>query len=147
MAVQLAYPHDETAPAAAGADLRVLIVEDNQVNGRLARRILEKLGCRVDLAQNGAEGVRMQATGHYDAVFMDCQMPVMDGYEATQRIRARGPRAAQPPIIAVTANTMPSDQARCYAVGMDDFIAKPFSHSDFLSALVRWCGLVVPCLD
>ena len=128
----------QTAPR---SDLRVLLVEDNLVNGRLARKILEKLGCAVDLAVNGAEGVRMQAAGRYDAVFMDCQMPVMDGYEATRRIRARTGPTGRLPIIAVTANTLPADRALCQEVGMDDFIAKPFTPKDFHDALVRWCGL------
>jgi len=140
-------PRTTQPDSAAGADLRVLLVEDNHVNGRLARRILEKLGCRVDLAVNGADGVQMQAAGCYDVVFMDCQMPVMDGYEAARRICAQTPPDARPPIIAVTANTLPTDRARCFAVGMDDFIAKPFSPNDFMEALVRWCGLAAPCLD
>jgi len=121
--------------------LRVLLVEDNLVNSKLARRILERLGCRVDHAVDGSEGVRMQAEGRYDAVFMDCQMPVMDGYEATRRIRARTGPTGRLPIIAVTANTLPADRALCQEVGMDDFIAKPFTPKDFQDALARWCGL------
>jgi len=140
-----ALPRDEARPAGCG-ELRVLIVEENEINARLARHILEKLGCAVDLAVNGAEGVRMQAQGRYDAVFMDCQMPVMDGFEAAQRIRAQTAPDAQPPIIAVTANVRPADRDRCLAAGMDDFIAKPFHPNDFLQALTRWCGSPSPCL-
>jgi CheY-like chemotaxis protein len=122
---------------------RVLVVEDNAVNLRLARTILEKLGCRVDTAENGAEGVQMHADGRYDAVFMDCQMPVMDGFEATARIRAADPEQKLP-IIAVTANVLPDDQERCYASGMDDIITKPLRPSDFSKALSRWCGYEKP---
>ncbi len=128
--------------------LRVLLVEDNLVNRKLAKRILEKLGCLVDTAENGAEGVRMHQGSAYDAVFMDCQMPVMDGFEAAQRIRARSTTSGQHlPIIAVTANVLPDDRARCLDSGMDDFIPKPVRPIDFAQALARWCGHACRRLD
>ena len=127
--------------------LRVLLVEDNLVNRKLAKRILEKLGCLVDTAENGAEGVQMHAAGAYDAVFMDCQMPVMDGFEATQRIREQMVQAGRRPIIAVTANVLPDDRARCFASGMDDVIPKPVTPNDFAEALARWCGHMRRRLD
>lgn len=127
--------------------LRVLLVEDNLVNRKVAKRILEKLGCLVDVAENGAEGVRMHATAAYDAVFMDCQMPVMDGYEATQRIRAQMRGDQHLPIIAVTANVLPDDRMRCMDSGMDDIISKPVHPNDFATALARWCGYAQLRLD
>ncbi|MBE0566283.1 MAG: response regulator [Krumholzibacteria bacterium] len=141
-------PAPETTPTHARdrqelAGLRVLLVEDNLVNRKLAKRILEKLGCCVDVAENGAEGVRMHESASYDAVFMDCQMPVMDGYEATTRIRAvraQAPADRHLPIIAVTANVLPGDRIRCMDSGMDDVIAKPVHANDFATALARWCG-------
>jgi len=140
----LPSPHGPANPALNADDaavLRVLLVEDNLVNRKLAKRILEKLGCVVDTAENGAEGVRLHADSAYDAVFMDCQMPVMDGFEAAQRIRARSRTTGQHlPIIAVTANVLPDDRARCFDSGMDDFIPKPVRPIDFAQALARWCG-------
>ena len=124
--------------------LHVLLVEDNPVNLKLAQKILEKLGCRVDTAENGEIGVRMFAARNYDAVFMDCQMPVMDGFEATRRIRNQANGQPCPPIIAVTANVLPDDRTRCYQSGMDDMIDKPVHPNDFAEALARWCGYVRP---
>ena len=120
--------------------LYVLLVEDNPVNLKLAKRILEKLGCRVDTAENGAVGVRMCAANRYDVVFMDCQMPVMDGWEATRRIRTQATAEPRAPIIAVTANVLPDDRRRCFQSGMDDVIDKPLRPNDFSDALARWCG-------
>ncbi len=124
--------------------LWVLLVEDNPVNLKLAKRILEKLGCRVDTAENGAIGVRMFATNRYDAVFMDCQMPVMDGFEAARRIRDQVADDQRLPIIAVTANVLPDDRKRCFQSGMDDVIDKPVHPNDFADALTRWCGYAGP---
>ena len=124
--------------------LHVLLVEDNPVNLKLAKRILEKLGCRVDTAENGEVGVQMFAAHRYDAVFMDCQMPVMDGFEAARRIRDQIDGNPGPPIIAVTANVLPDDRVRCYQSGMDAVIDKPVHPNDFAEALTRWCGHVGP---
>ncbi len=140
----LPAPEADNRKPSDSNELRVLLVEDNLVNRKLAKKILEKLGCIVDTAENGAEGVRMQAATNYDAVFMDCQMPVMDGFEATERIRARGDDQKRVPIIAVTANVLPDDQIRCYQSGMDDIIAKPISPKDFVESLARWCGFRQP---
>jgi signal transduction histidine kinase/CheY-like chemotaxis protein len=116
---------------------RVLIVEDNAVNQMVAARLLEKLGCRVDVAANGREAVEMVGLLPYDAIFMDCQMPEMDGFEATQEIRRREGSSAHRPIIAMTANAMRGDRERCLEVGMDDYVSKPIRQADLTEALER----------
>jgi CheY-like chemotaxis protein len=118
---------------------RVLVAEDNVVNQKVAVRMLEKLGCRVDVVANGLEAVTAVASVAYDCLFMDCQMPEMDGYEATAVIRQRaegsGPHL---PIIAMTANVLQSDRERCLAAGMDDFISKPVQAPELLALLHKW---------
>jgi signal transduction histidine kinase/DNA-binding response OmpR family regulator len=116
---------------------RVLIVEDNAVNQRIAARLLEKLGCRVDVAANGREAVEMVDLLPYDAIFMDCQMPEMDGFEATREIRRRERSGIHRPIIAMTANATQGDRERCLEAGMDDYVSKPMRKADFTDALER----------
>jgi two-component system, sensor histidine kinase and response regulator len=116
---------------------RVLIVEDNAVNQTVAARLLEKLGCRVDVAANGREAVEMTGLLPYDAIFMDCQMPEMDGFEATREIRKREGSSVHRPIIAMTANAMQGDRERCLNAGMDDYVSKPMEKADLIEALKR----------
>jgi CheY-like chemotaxis protein len=116
---------------------RVLVVEDNAVNQMVAARLLEKLGCRVDVAANGREAVEMVGLLPYDAIFMDCQMPEMDGFEATQEIRSREGSSVHCPIIAMTANAMQGDRERCLDAGMDDYVSKPIRKADLTEALER----------
>ncbi len=106
-------------------DGQVLVVEDNPVNQKVAQRFLERLGCTVTLAQNGAEGVDLFQRGTFDLVIMDLQMPVMDGLTATKLMRACEPDGARTPIVALTANAMVGELERCLAAGMDDFLTKP----------------------
>jgi CheY-like chemotaxis protein/two-component sensor histidine kinase len=117
-------PRPASAYAAVGRG-RVLVVEDNAVNQRVLLRSLQKLGLEVDVASNGSEAVARSRTSMYDLVFMDCQMPEMDGYEATARIRAAERNGKRTPIVALTAHAMPEDRARCEAAGMDDYLSKP----------------------
>ena len=117
---------------------RVLVVEDNPVNQKVATKILEKLGCRVDVAANGREAVEGLARIQYLLVFMDCQMPEMDGFEATRLIRQQERAWGHIPIIAMTANAMGDDCARCLAIGMDDFLSKPVQSQDLAEMLRRW---------
>jgi CheY-like chemotaxis protein len=103
----------------------------------VAARLLEKLGCRVDVAANGREAVEMVGLLPYDAIFMDCQMPEMDGFEATQEIRKREGLSVHRPIIAMTANAMQGDRERCLDAGMDDYVSKPIRKADLTEALER----------
>jgi len=128
-----------TAMESATARAHVLIVEDNLLNQKLALRMLEKLGCRADLAGNGRDAVRMIERGGYDLVFMDCQMPEMDGYEASAIIRQREKESGQHlPIIAMTAHTMTGDRDKCMEAGMDDYISKPIRKEDILQVISKW---------
>ncbi len=118
---------------------RVLLAEDNVINQKVAMRMLEKLGCRVDVVANGQEAVAAVAIGGYQLCFMDCQMPEMDGFEATRAIRAQeGQGETHLPIIAMTANAMPGDRIRCLEAGMDDYLSKPVRETDFVAMLAHW---------
>jgi len=117
---------------------RILLAEDNLVNQKVALHMLARLGYRADVVANGVEALEALTRQHYDVVLMDMQMPEMDGIEATRRILARWPdRATRPWIIALTANAMGVDKARCLAAGMDDFLAKPISREALTVALAR----------
>jgi CheY-like chemotaxis protein len=124
--------------ARTGVHARVLVVEDNRVNQLVARKMLERLGCAVDVASNGCEGLQQAGDQLYDLIFMDCQMPEMDGFEATTAIRQLASHPHQRvPIIAVTANVLSKDQDRCAAVGMQGCITKPLNMRDLAAALER----------
>ena len=121
---------------------RVLIVEDNAANLKVAMRMIERLGYRADKAGNGIEAVRVLDRMDYDAVLMDCQMPEMDGYEATRQIRRHEKEGRHTPIIAMTASAMAGDRERCLAAGMDDYISKPIKLHVVAAVLERWLGRV-----
>ena len=124
---------------AVGCGQRILLIEDNTINQVVATRMLEKLGFRADVANNGQEALRALAAGEYSAILMDCQMPEMDGYQATTEIRRlEGTSGAHTPIIAMTANTMQGDRERCLAAGMDDYLSKPLRREALENALGRW---------
>jgi PAS domain S-box-containing protein len=129
----------ESAPVPHGEErsLHVLLAEDNATNQLLAVRMLEKLGCRVEVAKNGREAVAACRRQSYDLVLMDCQMPELNGYEATQMIR-EDDVGGSVPIIALTANAVAGERERCLLVGMDDYLSKPFSPSDLRRVLTRW---------
>ncbi|MBI5767946.1 MAG: response regulator [Verrucomicrobia bacterium] len=135
-------PAPDGAPAAvapAAPAGRLLLVEDNPANQTVARMLLEKMGHTVDVAANGQLALDRLATQRYDLILMDCQMPVLDGYEATRRVRAGAVADLNPrvPIIALTAHAMPEDRARCLAAGMDDYVAKPINPGELRAALRR----------
>ena len=116
---------------------RILLVEDNPVNQLVAKGMLAKLGCQVQLATQGAEALEMLEQDEFDLVLMDCNMPVMDGYEASRRIRQSG-RWPHLPIVALTANAMPEERERCRAAGMSDYLAKPFRREELLALVDHW---------
>jgi PAS domain S-box-containing protein len=126
------------APAAPAAPRRVLLVDDNVVNQKLGMKLLERLGCQVDLSPNGHDALKRWATQPYDVIFMDCQMPVMDGYEATAELRRREADGIRTPVVALTANAMHGDRERCLEAGMDDYLSKPLRPADLAAALARW---------
>ncbi len=119
---------------------RILLVEDNIINQTVARKLLKKNGYATDVAANGQLALEALSTASYDLVLMDCQMPVMDGYEATRRIRAEDPAVFDPsiPIIAMTANALPGDREKCLDAGMDDYIAKPIRVSTLTEVLRKY---------
>ncbi len=117
---------------------KVLVAEDNAVNQRLAQRMLEKLGLVVDLAADGKQALEKACQGDYRLVFMDCQMPVMDGYEATLKIRDLHGRRGKVPIVAMTAHAMVGDRERCLEVGMDDYLTKPIAQMALRTTLARF---------
>jgi CheY-like chemotaxis protein len=116
---------------------RLLVVEDDRVNQRVIELLLENFGLESVIVADGTTAVEVATFEHWDAVLMDCQMPGMDGFEATRQIRARlGGRRL--PIIALTANAMSGDRDACFAAGMDDFIPKPVRKDELRTCLERW---------
>ncbi len=126
-----------TAPDMAGH--RVLVAEDNPVNQRVAVLMLERLGCRVDVASNGLEAVDLANRLPYDIIFLDCRMPELDGYDAARAIRA-GETGGRTPIVALTANALEGDREACVAAGMDHYLTKPIVAQHLLEALQRFAG-------
>jgi CheY-like chemotaxis protein len=115
----------------------VLVAEDNPVNWRLLEVQLARLGASAQLAEDGARAVELVATQHFDCVLMDCQMPDVDGFEATRRIRALGAESARVPIVALTANALTGDRERCLSAGMDGYLAKPVRREELAEMLAR----------
>jgi CheY-like chemotaxis protein len=133
---QATGPHDpQTDGLRPGT--RVLVADDNRVNQRIARALLERLGCQVDVVTNGREAIEMWQNLPYDAILMDCLMPEMDGFEATNAIRQCGTPRSHIPIIAMTANAMPGDRERCSEAGMTDYLAKPLRSEDLAAKLIK----------
>ncbi|NJN47068.1 MAG: response regulator [Candidatus Competibacteraceae bacterium] len=122
---------------------RILLAEDNPINQQVALAMLDQFGYQVDLANNGQEALNAAARQSYDLVLMDCQMPEMDGFEATRRIRAleEGQQKEMrwyTPIIALTAHAMETDREYCLTAGMDDYMTKPFTRQQLTDLLKRW---------
>ena len=136
---QSSYRDDERALRGAW----LLLVEDNEVNQEVAEHILNDAGIRVDIASNGAIALAKIEENTYDGVLMDCQMPVMDGYQATRKLR-QDPRYSNLPVIAMTANAMVGDKEKCLDAGMNDFIAKPIDVAQLFGTLARWIAPATP---
>ena len=117
---------------------RVLLAEDNPVNQLVARSLLARLGCEVEVASNGEQALQMLDGARFDLVLMDCMMPGLDGYETTAEIRRRERAGARLPIVAMTASAMQGDRERCLAAGMDDYLSKPVTRDVLAGVLTRW---------
>jgi CheY-like chemotaxis protein len=116
----------------------VVVAEDNDVNQAVIRAMLMKLGVAPTIVADGRQAVDAVSAGDVDLVLMDCQMPVMDGFEATRAIRGLQPGQRGPVIVAVTANAMSGDAERCRAAGMDDYVSKPISIAELRRVLAPW---------
>ncbi len=139
----------ESAPRHASAptpSVQILVAEDNLVNQRVVLGLLAKLGHRADAVRNGLEAVKAVEAGAYDLVFMDCQMPELDGFEATRRIRRLSGASATVPIVALTANAMQGDRERCLEVGMNDYVTKPVDVGRLAAALQRYLPASIPAV-
>jgi CheY-like chemotaxis protein/anti-sigma regulatory factor (Ser/Thr protein kinase) len=134
----------EAKPSAGTTQaVRVLVVEDNVVNQRMVERFLERLGCRARIVGSGQEAIESLRAESFDVVFMDCHMPGMDGYEATRVIRQMD--GLRVPVVAMTASVLAEDREACFAAGMDDFLAKPFSLDEFQAMVERWGNPSLTC--
>jgi signal transduction histidine kinase/ligand-binding sensor domain-containing protein/CheY-like chemotaxis protein/HPt (histidine-containing phosphotransfer) domain-containing protein len=143
--------HERTQPMLIGKlrrqrpnERRILLAEDNSVNQKVARGSLELMGFKVDIVGNGAEAVAAWESGRYHLILMDCQMPVMDGYQAAREIRARESGASRLPIIALTADAMAGAERQCLEAGMDGYLTKPLDRERLASAIERHLGGVAP---
>ncbi len=121
-------------------EVRVLVAEDNEVNQKVIRAILERRGYSLEFAKDGSEACEKFTREKYNVVLMDCQMPVLDGLQAATMIRARERQSnsERVPIIALTANAMSGDRQRCFTAGMDDFLSKPFKSGELVEKIVQW---------
>jgi CheY-like chemotaxis protein/HPt (histidine-containing phosphotransfer) domain-containing protein len=143
--IDLAQESASPPPPAGVAGAPVLLVEDNPVNLEVAVGILESFGCKVETAMHGKEALERYASGEFGLIFMDCQMPVMDGFETTSEIRKREARSGRHvPIVALTASAIEGDREQCLASGMDDYVTKPFTADQMRSVLATWLGRSPP---
>jgi CheY-like chemotaxis protein len=121
------------------ADAKVLLVEDNPINQKVATLLLGKLGVKPEIAKNGEEAVNLLKAKNFDLVFMDCQMPVMDGFAATEAIRKMEKHTGKhTTIVAMTAHAMKGDRKKCIQAGMDDYIAKPIKPDELQKIIAKW---------
>ena len=146
-ATTVSPPGSTAAVASGGVGGHVLLVEDNPVNRQVAQRLLALVGVSHDVAENGKQALDCLAQSRYDAVLMDCQMPIMDGYTATRslrRLEADGQRKGHVPVIAMTANAMAGDREKCLGAGMDDYMSKPLNRALLEQTLRKWIAPGAP---
>jgi len=117
-------------------NVRILMAEDNAINQRVGKLILQRAGFSIDLVADGSEALEAHRSNPYDLILMDCQMPVMDGFEACRHIRELEQR--QPAIIAVTANALVGERDKCLGAGMDDYLSKPFQAEQLVAIVKKW---------
>jgi CheY-like chemotaxis protein len=129
----------EASPRSTEMPPRILMAEDNIINQRVGKLILERAGYAVDLAADGFETLEAHKKQPYDLILMDCQMPVMDGFEASREIRSLP--LPQPAIVAVTANALVGERERCLNAGMDDYLSKPFQAEQLVALVVKWVAI------
>jgi CheY-like chemotaxis protein len=120
--------------------IRILMAEDNVINQRVGKLILQRAGFTIDVVGDGSEAVEAHRAQAYDLILMDCQMPTMDGFEASRTIRQLD--LPQPVIVAVTANALVGEREKCLAAGMNDYLSKPFQADQLVSIVKRWCATV-----
>ena len=125
-----------TALAASEHRPRILMAEDNQINQRVGKLILQRAGFTIDLVEDGSEALEAHRAQPYDLILMDCQMPTMDGLEACRRIRSL--EGSQPIIVAVTANALVGERERCLDAGMNDYLSKPFQAEQLVAIVKKW---------
>ncbi len=129
-------PSDGHDQAGAQHSLRILMAEDNPINQRVGKLILQKAGFKIDLVGDGNEALEAHRSNPYDIILMDCQMPTMDGFEASRQIRLLN--QPQPVIVAVTANALVGERERCLNAGMDDYLSKPFQAEQLIAVVKKW---------
>jgi CheY-like chemotaxis protein len=125
-------------PPAGTPKRRALVVEDNAINQRVAVRTLERLGLEAAAVGNGRDALERLRHEHFDVVFMDCQMPLLNGYDATRRLRREEPAEEHVPVIAMTAQSMPGDREKCLDAGMDDYVSKPLRMGEIQQKIAQW---------
>jgi signal transduction histidine kinase/ActR/RegA family two-component response regulator len=138
---QAQYPADDISHIADFSNYSVLLVEDNMVNKRVANVMLDKLGCQVVVAETGLEALEALEKQYFDLIYMDCQMPKMNGYDASRAIRLMQGEKSRVPIIAMTANIDPQDRIHCFDAGMNDFLSKPFKLEELSAMTKKWVGV------
>jgi signal transduction histidine kinase/CheY-like chemotaxis protein/HPt (histidine-containing phosphotransfer) domain-containing protein len=141
-AVPAPQPRDAVLPERSGR--RILVAEDHPVNREIAQHMLRELGHEVLLAEDGAQALALLAAQPVDLVLMDCQMPVMDGFDATRELRRRERGGTRLPVVALTANAVKGDREACLAAGMDDYLAKPYRRAELAAICERWLSAPVP---
>lgn len=129
-----------TSKANTERPLRILMAEDNPINQRVGKLILQRAGYQIDLVGDGNEALEAHRSDPYDLILMDCQMPTMDGFEASRQIRSLK-QQPQPVIIAVTANALVGERERCLSAGMDDYLSKPFQAEQLVAVVKKWSAI------